>query len=546
MTPSISNPPSSRRPSLTLAIFAIAAFCLVAASRGLLSGYSYWADELHSVTASLASWQDLYGKWLAVDVHPPLYQSVLKLWMGIFGSSEISTRLLSFFFALLTILIFSIEALQRRQVRRVLALAVLGLSPAFAFYAQETRSYSMALMLASLVTVLALRLRAHGQNSSADNNSRGATKATFAGYYSAAIALSLTHYFGWIFVFSLSTITIFEKRIEKSRWKTIVLVILISLWPAWHLYAGNLGGKTGGDFWIDVSKPIIGTIDNYLQGCMFPLALGDSPYTFVSAWILLLSLTLIAFGSLRSIQNFLISPANQSLGLPDETRFLLVSIAVMLTITCVIDIHTPMSTSRNFIVLLPVTTLLVSNSLHALAMEGQPYNMGIRKGVAIFLALALAALFSVQTFRALSGKILPSQNWKQLSVYVKKSGVCSEGCLAMGGYGLENYYFEQLGITNLTPLSPSVLSVLSGESLARGSIRDQAKAEVEAALREPTVPVIAGHVASDFARELTEGRANSICLQPSRGARNSTFIVMPQGRLTGREKELGLKPCLLD
>lgn len=531
---------------LTLSIFAIAAFCLVTASRGLFSGYSYWADELHSVIASLAKWQDLYGKWLVVDVHPPLYQSVLKLWMGIFGSSEISTRLLSFLFALLTILIFSIEALQRRQVRRMLALALLGLSPAFAFYAQETRSYSMALMLASLVTLLALRLRAHDHNLGAADHSRGITKITVAGYYIAAIALSLTHYFGWIYVFSLSAVTLFERRIEKSRWKTIVLVILISLWPVWHLYAGNLGGKAGGDFWIDVSKPIIGTIDNYLKGCMFPLALGDSPYSFISAWILLFSLTLIAFGSLRSIQNFLISPAIQGLGLPDESRFLLILIAVMLSITCVIDIHTPMSTSRNFIVLLPATALLVSNSLHALAMEGQPTNIGIRKGVAIFLALALAALFSAQSFRALSGKILPRQNWKQLSVYVKKSGVCSGGCLTMGGYGLENYYFEQLGVTNLTPLSPSVLSALSGESLAGGSIRSQAKAEVEAALREPTVPVIGGHVASGFARELTEGRANSICLQPSRGARNSIFIVMPQDRLTGREKEFGMKPCLLD
>jgi hypothetical protein len=218
----------------------------------------------------------------------------------------------------------------------------------------------------------------------------------------------------------------------------------------------------------------------------------------------------------------------------------------MLSITCAIDIHTPISTSRNFIVLLPATTLLVSNSLHALAMEGQPYNIGIRKGVAIFLALALAALFSVQNFRSLSGKILPRQNWKQLSVYIKKSGVCSEGCLAMGGYGLENYYFEQMGIANLTLLSPSVLSVLSGESLAQGSIQEQVNAELEAAISEPTVPVIGGHVASGSVKELTEGRVNSICLQPSRGAKNSTFIVMPQDRLTGREKELGMKPCMLD
>lgn len=547
MSPSTSKPPSIRWPKLTLAIFAIASFSLVMATRGLLSGYSYWADELHSVTESLATWQDLYGKWLIVDVHPPLYQAILKLWMEVFGSSEISTRLLSFFFAGSTILILSIEALQERRARRVFALALIGLSPAFAFYAQETRSYSMALMLASLVTVLALRLRSFDQNTSNSDHPRGVAKVVVPGFYLAAIALSLTHYFGWIFIFSLSLISLIERRVEKSRWKTLGLIVLISLWPAWHISAGNLGGKTGGDFWIDVSIPIVGTVDNYLKGCMFPLALGgDSPYTFVSAWILLLSLTLLAFGSFRSIQNFLFSPSTQSPGLPDESRFLLLLILVMLSITSVIDIHTPMSTSRNFIVLLPATTLLVSNSLHALAFEGPPRNKGIRKAVSIFIALALAGLFSAQSYRALSGKILPRQNWKQLSVYVKTSGVCSEGCLVMGSYGLERYYFDQLGIRNLTNLSPSVLSVLSGESLARGSIQDQVNAEVQAALSEPTLPVIAGHVASGSARELTEGRANSICLQPSRGAPNSAFIVLPNDRLTGREKELGMKPCLLD
>lgn len=271
------RPPSSRRPALILVVGVITAFCLVAASRGLVSGYSYWSDELFSVAASQETWNDLYAKWILLDVHPPLYQATLKLWIGLFGSSEISTRMLSFCFAIGALLIFALEAIRSRQKCRVTALVLMGLSPAFSFYSQETRSYSMALMLASLVTVLALSLRGDPEVLDCVDSQSRRVRSVASLYYIAAFSLSLTHYFGWIYVFSLSIVNFLERRVEKRRWRTLLLIVLISLWPAWHLFAGELGGKTGGDFWITQSRPIIGTINNYLQGCLQPLALAARP-----------------------------------------------------------------------------------------------------------------------------------------------------------------------------------------------------------------------------------------------------------------------------
>ncbi len=75
---------------------------LLLASRGLASGYSYWADELVSVATSQDSWEEMFTRWVLPDTHPPLYPLVLKLWMGLVGPSETATRSLSFLAAALT------------------------------------------------------------------------------------------------------------------------------------------------------------------------------------------------------------------------------------------------------------------------------------------------------------------------------------------------------------------------------------------------------------------------------------------------------------
>jgi len=118
------------------------------ASRGLFKGYSYWLDEIFSVTASLDSWQQLYQKWLLqIDVHPPLYQLALKLWMSIFGSTEIATRFLSLAFSAVTLSAFSYDAIVKSRWRHVIVLLLIGVSPSFVYLSQETRSYSLVLAL---------------------------------------------------------------------------------------------------------------------------------------------------------------------------------------------------------------------------------------------------------------------------------------------------------------------------------------------------------------------------------------------------------------
>jgi mannosyltransferase len=242
-------------------------FFLLFASRGIWSGYSYWTDELWSVSTSQDSWTGLFTRWLLpYDVHPPAYQLLLKAWMAIFGPSEISTRLMSFLFAALTMLSAALLTARRKLWSSLLFVAFIGCSPLFVFYAQETRSYAMALFLAMLVTGISLLLRC--KHLKWQNDSTGNSPGLIWSLYGASLLLSLTHYFGWILVAVMSLLDLLGASVDQSRWRRCGLLLAISIWPFFH-YVNGLSGHTGGNFWIYV-RPVVGTIANFADG-LFPL-----------------------------------------------------------------------------------------------------------------------------------------------------------------------------------------------------------------------------------------------------------------------------------
>ena len=62
------------------------------AAYGALVPYSYWWDELYSVVAASSSWDFMFSDFILRDVHPPLYQITLKLWICLFSNAEIASR----------------------------------------------------------------------------------------------------------------------------------------------------------------------------------------------------------------------------------------------------------------------------------------------------------------------------------------------------------------------------------------------------------------------------------------------------------------------
>jgi mannosyltransferase len=110
----------------------------------------YWIDEGISVGISSHHLTAIPGV-LRQDGSPPLYYLLLHLWMAAFGRSPTSTHALSALFATVAApaAYWAIAPLSRSG--GVVAAAIIALDPYVGLYADETRMYSLVLLLSLVV-----------------------------------------------------------------------------------------------------------------------------------------------------------------------------------------------------------------------------------------------------------------------------------------------------------------------------------------------------------------------------------------------------------
>lgn len=190
-------PPGSRRERLGwlafwAAVAAAVVYCLLVrlwAPRGL------WLDESQSVAIARLPFTG-HGttliEGLRQDGSPPLYYVLLHGWISVFGDGDRTVRALSLVLNLACIP--PLLLLARRVIgRRAAWVAVLAFvtSPFAAYYATETRMYSL-LLLVALLGGLAL-----------ERTLRAPTWWSVAGLSVASVAVALTHYWS---LYSLVTV----------------------------------------------------------------------------------------------------------------------------------------------------------------------------------------------------------------------------------------------------------------------------------------------------------------------------------------------------
>ncbi len=116
-------------------------------SLSTLSKASIWFDEAFSAYIIRFNFGEIWH-YTSVDVHPPMYYFVLKLWSGVFGTSDFALRSLSVFFGVITLLVAYFFT--RRVFGKKIALAAAGflaISPMLIRYSQEARMYTMVAFL---------------------------------------------------------------------------------------------------------------------------------------------------------------------------------------------------------------------------------------------------------------------------------------------------------------------------------------------------------------------------------------------------------------
>ncbi|MCP9837746.1 hypothetical protein KBY84_09575 [Cyanobium sp. N.Huapi 1H5] len=412
-------------------------FCLTMAGQGLTTAYSYWSDELWSVAASSADWGVLLHDWLIPDVHPPLYQLLLKLWIGVFGTGEPATRSLSFLIAALGLVAAALCSSGRGAGRRLFTVAFLGTSPSFLFYAQETRSYALSLTLSTLMLGTALLLR--------QRTGRHETALRW-GFAISCLLLSLTHYFSLIFVVVVLAVVTAEGTVFRSRTAAIPLLLLLLLWPLLHgLLSPPVENLTRID-WIEVT-PISGTITQFLAGTLPLLDPRQGPRG------LLILLALVGGIGAATFPLFSREASSRRPPAMGEARFLLTVIITFVALILAIDPFRPLSQGRYYIVVLPALAYLVG--------IGWELSVGLGRVRRVALASLLCAVMLLQLrigTQHLAVKQGPLENHKLLASFVVDSDLCrkGEGCWSSGWFpeALRGTYFSSRELMAFNPGTP--------------------------------------------------------------------------------------------
>jgi mannosyltransferase len=128
---------------------------------GLESGY--WIDEGIAVGIASHDFTDIPAT-LSMDGSPPLYYLLLHGWMGLVGESEAATRSLSLVFAVIAVPVafWAGDAVFDRRTGALAALGVAG-CPFLTYYAQETRMYSLVVVLSLLASASFVLAFLHGR-----------------------------------------------------------------------------------------------------------------------------------------------------------------------------------------------------------------------------------------------------------------------------------------------------------------------------------------------------------------------------------------------
>ncbi len=449
------RPPATRalqRPPWRLLTALLILCCLGLAGEGLTTAYSYWSDEIWSVAASSADWGVLFRDWLLPDTHPPLYQLLLKLWIGVFGGGETATRSLSFLIAALGLVAAALGSSGRGSGRRLATVAFLGTSPSFLFYAQETRSYALSLTLSTLMLGTALLLRQRTGRHQA---------ALRWGFRLACVLLSLTHYFSLLFVLVVLAVSAVDGRVLRRRRDAAVLGLLLLLPPFAHGLVSPVGAKFERIDWIEV-EPVIGTLKQFSRGLLPLLDLHQG--ALAQLGLLGLGVGMVcAFGSWRNLRRFLVEPTHQLPQALGEARYLLLVIGLFLALMLVIDPIKPMSQARYTIVVLPAVAYLVGTGWELSA----PLGRFRRTALAILLAAVL--LLQLRTGqRLLVEKQTPLENYRAMAAFVNSTGVCEGGCWSTGWRtdALMGTYFRPGQLRDLEERDPADSSPLQQPLLA--------------------------------------------------------------------------------
>ena len=410
---------------------------------GLVGQYSFWRDEIFTAAFISGSWIELFRDWIGPDVHPPLYFITTKAWASTLGNSELSLRGLSFAFALATVALLWEDWRRNKRIQRLIALLFIACNPTFLYYSQEARSYTLILFLSSAVL---LRVFEHRYAANVDDSQKSLSPL---GTYMLCIALSLTHYFGFIFAFFILALDFWDKSISKHRLISVVAIGIICVWPAFHIgFLGNLGGVQQEKLanLTTTFTPVISTIEAYVYSSLYFVNSGIKPLNIIMIVICLGAISWLYFAK-RQASNV---PSRSQM----ECNYSILLISSVVGSLAFVEIFWPITTARNFIILLYPTSIIIGSTFEAGISEITQRRAILKvAGVISLASLTMILLLSSKiSLNNLNLKVSHGIDYKSLALYLKANNLCNKGCFTLDydpqsnnfGGRIDDYYFGEL------------------------------------------------------------------------------------------------------
>jgi len=183
-----------------------------------------FALRLHRIAVQSWWWDEGYSTYLArhgiltairmtaVDIHPPLYYILLSIWGTFVGYTEFTTRFLSTIFGILMLpLLYRVGREGAGRAVGLLAAGLAVLAPAYVYYSQETRMYTLFALEYLFALFLLGRLMDAQRWPPGLLTAMGLTEA----------AMMYTHYFSVVAILFLNLAALFlllRQPIEDRRW----------------------------------------------------------------------------------------------------------------------------------------------------------------------------------------------------------------------------------------------------------------------------------------------------------------------------------------
>ncbi len=387
-----------------------------------------WWDEgwsLYFATTDIRTLLEL----TAVDIHPPLYYLLLHFWIGLFGSSVVSVRLLSVLVGTATVPLLYVTG--RRLLGKrggLIAATLLAISPFHIYYSQEVRMYGLVTLLG--LAALWLTLEWSGEDLGGRMGSR--KWGSWLGFVLAATAALYTQYYALFLILALNLVFAIRWRRggrairEGWSWLTAQVAVLF-LFAPWVWYAGEklltyVRFKVG----VEQDQPL--GLVTYLARHLAAFTWGHAEGLLVDWWWLgLLPLAILVLCLLGSwmlrVRN---SPAS---GRPPSTAFRAPSSVILATtLLCGFVVNlvfpfTPPRSERLLLLALPTALILVAGAVLTLGRDRRTAAWGSAACFVVAAALSLSLFYTVPRY--------PDDDYRPVAERVSTLGLPSDAVLAV-------------------------------------------------------------------------------------------------------------------